>query len=527
LEGAVTRFGLITTNSLRQTFNRAVLQRWLSNGVALTMAIPDHPWVDNADGAAVRIAMTVVGPGSTQGELLQVSSEMSADNGEVEVAFTRRVGVISPSLTVTVDVPAAPALLANKGMSCVGYRVNRQQAMQLDPQFGKASARARPLLTGSDITKKRGDVYAIDLYGLTADDVRMGLPAVYQHIHDNVKPERDLNNRRSLRERWWIFGEARSTFRPALAGCARALATSLTAKHRTFVFVEASDICDSTTVMFALPDALHMGVMSSRVHVSWALAAGGRLGVGNDPRYNKSHCFDSFPFPSDDTGLSPALADHIRTLAEQIDAHRKARQSAYAEVTLTGLYNVLEKLRSGEALTDKEKLLHEQGLVGVLKSLHDELDTAVLRAYGWADLALPADTESLLERLLALNTRRAGEEAAGAVRWLRPSFQDPAQREMDVSAAPKSRDDEATEDEAEQVAPAPTAAVAALPWPATLPEQVRSVAELLAASPAPLGLAAIERAFKGKGPWKKGLPRILDTLEAVGRARQTEGGWRG
>ena len=59
------------------------------------------------------------------------------------------------------------------------------------------------------------------------------------------------------------------------------------------------------------------------------------------------------------------------------------------------------------------------------------------------------------------------------------------------------------------------------------PEQVRAVAQLLGASPAPLPLPAIEASFKGKGPWKKGLPRILDTLEALGRARQEGGGWRG
>lgn len=65
-------------------------------------------------------------------------------------------------------------------------------------------------------------------------------------------------------------------------------------------------------------------------------------------------------------------------------------------------------------------------------------------------------------------------------------------------------------------------------WPPTLPEQVRAVALLLSANPAPLPLGAIEASFKG--PWKKGLPRIPDTLEALGRARRVDtdggGGWR-
>jgi hypothetical protein len=97
---------------------------------------------------------------------------------------------------------------------------------------------------------------------------------------------------------------------------------------------------------------VHLGVLSSQVHVEWALAAAARW-AWDRPRYNKSRCFETFPFPHDDTGLTPALAERIRQLAEQLDAHRKARQAAHETVTLTGLYNVLDKLRRGEALTPR------------------------------------------------------------------------------------------------------------------------------------------------------------------------------
>ena len=72
--------------------------------------------------------------------------------------------------------------------------------------------------------------------------------------------------------------------------------------------------------------------------------------------------------------------------------------------------------------------------------------------------------------------------------------------------------------------PPPAAKTAAgLPaWPGTLPEQVRAVAQVLSTAPQALPLAALEASFKGKGPWKKGLPRILETLEALGRARRVE-----
>ena len=60
-DGQLRRFGFITTNSIRQTFSRRVLQRHMdaTPPLSLIFAIPDHPWVDSAEGADVRIAMTV------------------------------------------------------------------------------------------------------------------------------------------------------------------------------------------------------------------------------------------------------------------------------------------------------------------------------------------------------------------------------------------------------------------------------------------------------------------------------------
>ena len=135
---------------------------------------------------------------------------------------------------------------------------------------------------------------------------------------------------------------------------------------------------------------------------------------------SKSTCFETFPFPD----ATPDQQARIRALAEQLDAHRKRQQAQHPTLTLTGIYNVLAKIRTGEALTAKDKTIHEHGLVSVLQTLHDELDAAVLAAYGWSDLPASA-SETLLERLVALNAERAREEAAGHIRWLRPAFQNP------------------------------------------------------------------------------------------------------
>ena len=45
---------------------------------------------------------------------------------------------------------------------------------------------------------------------------------------------------------------------------------------------------------------------------------------------------------------------------------------------------------------------------------------------------------------------------------------------------------------------------------------------------APLTLEDLAAHFKGKGPWKKRLPQLLDTLVALGKARVLEDGrWMG
>ena len=403
----------------------------------------------------------------------------------------------------------------------------------------------RDYRNGRDLTDAPRGVKVIDAFGLKADQLRSQFPAIYQWVLERVKPERDQNNRATYRDNWWLFGEPRRELRPALAGLPRYIATVVTAKHRVFQFLSDRILADDALICIASRDAFHLGVLSSRVHVAWALAQGGTL--EDRPRYNKSRCFETFPFPDEDTGLTSELRDQIATLAEQIDAHRKRQQAFHSGLTLTGMYNVLEALKDGRELTAKEKTIHSQGLVGVLKELHDELDAAVLQAYGWDDLAptlrqaqgereqAQGVTDTLLTRLVALNAQRAAEEKAGHIRWLRPEFQNPQNPRSPASDQSLSNKEPLAHvsfglqvDLALNVPPPAAKTAPGLPaWPGTLPEQVRAVAQVLSTAPQAMPLSALEASFKGKGPWKKGLPRILETLEALGRARREGKDWRG
>ncbi len=590
--GNTRRFGLITTNSLRQTFNRRVVQAALGAGavvgsrvsgtapaliqtqksggsrtqstaiaampLSLVFAIPDHPWVDSANGAAVRIAMTVAKLGSdpspqgagsdpnlaahAPGRLLTVMSETTGEEGEVAVTLTERVGEIHADLSIGADVVSAVGLQSNAGITSrgvmlfgAGFIVTAAEATALLPLplgegRGEGSAPTSQIIReyrhGRDLTDTPRGVKVIDAFGLTADQVRTQFPAIYQWLLERVKPERNANRDLAIRDNWWLHGRTRGEIRKALVGLPRYIATVETAKHRTFQFLDASILPDNRLIAIAFDDAAWLGVLSSSCHIVWALATGGTL--EDRPVYNKSRCFETFPFPDEDTGLSAELRQHIALLSEQIDSHRKHQQAAHTGLTLTGMYNVLEALREGRELTAKEKTIHTQGLVSVLKDLHDELDAAVLQAYGFE---AHLDTDALLTHLVALNAQRAAEEKTGHIRWLRPAFQNPAANKTLLNQellAPVIQGLQAEMALETAQTPATTSAkdAAPQPWPSALPEQVRALAQVLASQPGALTIADIEAHFKGCGPWKKGLPRILETLEALGRARREGDGWR-
>jgi len=264
-------------------------------------------------------------------------------------------------------------------------------------------------------------------------------------------------------------------------------------------------------VNIALDDAYFLGVLSSHIHVTWALAAGGRLGVGNDPRYNKSRCFEPFPFPA----ASDAQQARIRAVAEELDKHRKRQQDAHPRLTLTDIYNVLDKLRRGETLTAKERQVHEQGLASVLRQLHDEPDALVAAAYGW-----PADLpdDEILARLVALNAERAAEEAAGQVCWLRPEYQVPS---PDVSGVTYQvsgvtshvlvKEDSPTY----QVFASPAPSLSPRPWPERLAEQAQAGRAALAALEGPATVEQVAAAFVD-APSER-VAELLETLASLGQ----------
>jgi hypothetical protein len=496
-EGKTQRAGLITTNSISQLQSRSVIDQSRAAGARIIWAAVDHPWADSVDSAAVRVTMTVISAEALPVRLLHVD-----DAGQT--VGLESVLSMNADFTHHADVPRAASepLMANRGLAIPGFKLHGA-GFVIAGSEAKESLREdllasplvlRPYLNGKDFSARSRGAFVVDFALMDEMEARR-YPRLFDLVRDRVKPERDANSRRAYAQHWWRFGEPRRELREALRGLVRFIVTPETAKHRIFAFIDAETAPDNKLVVFAQSEAALLGQLSSSIHREWARVSGARL--EDRPVYVKSTCFDAFPFPV----CTADVYNQIAALAERLDTHRKSAIAGDERVTMTGMYNVVEKLRSGEALTPKERAIHEIAACGVLRDMHDELDALVAAAYGWP---WPMEKEEILERLVALHDERVGEEARGVVRWLRPEYQIPR---FGSETTP------ATLDLRTAVPIATPRSVATIPvWPTSAVDQLAALSALVSRS----AVTTDEASANFVGARRDLVQRHLETLALMG-----------
>lgn len=136
-------------------------------------------------------------------------------------------------------------------------------------------------------------------------------------------------------------------------------------------------VTDAAQVIYD-PDPYIFGILSTKIHMEWVKAVGGRLKM--DLRYSNSLCYNTFPFPSLSQKQREIITDHTFKVLEERESH--------SEKTLAQLYDP-EKMPKG------------------LKEAHHQLDLAVERCYR----SKPFDNnEERLEYLFKLYEKMNQEE---------------------------------------------------------------------------------------------------------------------
>jgi hypothetical protein len=247
------------------------------------------------------------------------------------------------------------------------------------------------------------------------NEVAEDWPDLLKIVQRLVKPQRDKNPRKARRERWWRHGDRQPGLYAAIATLERVLVRSLTSAHfPTFTWLPRGYVYDQTNIVWAFDSSGFLAVVASRSHEVWARFMGATL--EDRGRYNIVDCFETFPFPEHWEMLS--------TLEAAGQAYNKHRASLMVDRNegMTKTYN-----RFHNPDERSEDMAH-------LRELHAEMDRAVLRAYGWDDLADRAEPifleesneddhtyqgrlfwpstfrDEVLARLLALNAERHANE---------------------------------------------------------------------------------------------------------------------
>ncbi len=381
--GKGKRAGLLSTNSIRTGANRQVMDR-IKNSGNIFMAWSDRPWI--LDGAAVRVSMVGFDNGFDIDRVLDGSF----------------VPQINSDLTSHIDVTTAVELTENNGICFLGMMkagpfdieaelAQKMLAQPINPNGRPNSDVVKRRIGGQDVTDRPRDAWVID-FGLMNDDQASLYEMPFEYVRKTVKPIRELNRRESTRRRWWRFGEARPGLRSAITGKRRFLATPEVAKHRIFVWIDANIVPDHKLHCFAREDDYFFGVLQSRIHEVWSLAQCSWMGVGNDPSYSSTRTFGTFPMPwkPGQEPIDDDIYQSIITSARKLNSLRELwlnppniNDQQLKNRTMTNLYN---------------------SRPAWLANAHEDLDKAVLKAYGWPESL--ADNE-ILEKLLELNRNRS------------------------------------------------------------------------------------------------------------------------
>ncbi len=212
---------------------------------------------------------------------------------------------------------------------------------------------------------------------------------VLPHIAQYAQKERATTSKSTGQDQtwlnwWWQLFRSRKELVDRISKLNRYLACAEVTKRPIFCFVDSNIRPDHTLEAFALNDDYSFGILQSNVHWLWFMTKCSKL--KSDFRYTPESVFDTFPWPQ---SPSKKQIDAVAMAGRKI---RRIRAAALEEKSggLRALYRNLESPG-----------------INPLKSAHAQLDTAVLKAYGFSP------TDDLLAQILALNLDVAANIKAG------------------------------------------------------------------------------------------------------------------
>lgn len=420
------RAGFVATQAIRDgASRRKSLDYVVAKGGVIFDAVSDQPW----SGDAV-VHVSIVNWIKTPEPELVGERILWLDNGELRLPVEH----IPATLRPLTDVSRAVDIGANKKPkvcfqgqttgNVAGFRLSPAEAELLAKADPGSARHVRPMISGGPMITTLGiEQYVIDLPHSDSVSVNAEAPGAVAHLRRHVLPgrmsaaEEELANNLKVRaanpkfkgknhhqnflRTWWRHAYRRDDMLAALERLDRGryLALAIVAsadRHSIYNFVSTDVRPDASLQVFAFDDDYSFGVLSSHLHRAWFDERCSKL--KRDPRYTPTTVWNSFPWPIDP---SAAAVEAVAVASKRVLDLRA------------------EYMRRGITLAAMYDALREAG-TSPLRSAHDDLDAAVIAAYGFNP------DEDLLAQLLALNlavaddvklVRRPGGQQFGDVAY--------------------------------------------------------------------------------------------------------------
>ncbi|HCS59919.1 MAG TPA: SAM-dependent methyltransferase [Microbacterium sp.] len=409
-ESALSTIGLLATNTIAQGDTRGVgLDAIVPDRRRIYRAIRSRRWP--AHGASLEFAAVWLTSATT---MLRPVLDDSTVDGISTLLEDQSQHSVDPS-----------ELNANLGLSFIGpYILGKGFVLRESEASRMISADERnrevilPYLIGDDLNSDpecAAGRWVINFFDWDEDRAaNYVLP--YEHIKATVKPERQRRDktgnfviRKARAERWWQYAERASGMQRAVRDLDSVLAITLTSNAMAFQRISTKQVIDQTAPVVATEDNADLAILASSIHQLWAIKYATTFGRGL--RYSIARSFRTFPLP--------ATNARLRDIGERLDQERRAIMRRRS-LGVTSLYNLVH---APDVQGDAD--------IDLMRSIHMQIDKAVMEAYGWTDIPLdhgfhtyrqmerwtvsPAARVEILDRLLEENHRRAAAEAAAGL----------------------------------------------------------------------------------------------------------------
>jgi hypothetical protein len=380
---------------------QAGLQSIVLDGAIIYDAISSMPWPGEA---AVFIALVHTAKGS-----------LHLIPGLHRMLDGQKVGHINSRLLAGVERNDPAKLSENFDLLFMGVTVlgdgfflNELERSDLVRTESTNKQRIARFINGEELNASPDEItprYVINFGDMSRDEANQW-PALLARLDLLVRHERQKQSRSAYRRCWWLYAERRVGLAKALKNLKECIVLAQTSKYLCFNFQSANQIYSAKVFVVCSESTGIFAVLSSRLHEAWTSVVGSTM----EERFSyTSACFATYPFPerkSLENGTNVAQAG--RRLYDT-----RAKFMVDRNQGLTATYNQLKD--SG----------NRDPLIIALRRLHEDMDRAVLSAYGWSAIEVPpfetpitADekaaferfSDAVIDRLFALNTKRAAAE---------------------------------------------------------------------------------------------------------------------